>query len=65
MIKKQTAFPDIPEELLGELDSRFPEKCAELSWDEKEVWFAAGQRSVVRFLLQIHKEQREIKIRSS
>lgn len=57
-------FPNIPEALLLELNNRFPEQCAELSWDTKQVWYAAGQRSVIRLLIQISKEQRETQIRS-
>jgi len=58
----QTAFPHISDELLTEMNNRFPERCAELEWTEKEIWFVAGQRSVVRLLIQIANEQREIKL---
>ena len=64
MINEQTAFPLIPEDLLGELNRRFPEKCAELTMESKEVWYQAGQRSVIRLLIQISSEQRDIQIRS-
>jgi len=62
---QEIPFPLISEDLLKELNNRFPEQCAELSWDTKQVWYAAGQRSVIRLLLQVSKEQREIQIRSS
>ena len=54
-----TPMPLIKTNLLEALDSRFPEKSADLSWSEEEVWFKAGQRSVVNFLIKTLKEQEE------
>jgi len=62
MKKNKTMFPGIPEDLLRELNDRWPEMCADIQWDEKTVWYSSGQRSVVRFLNQIFKEQREIQL---
>lgn len=45
-----TDIPYIPLDLLDTLNERFPERSAELGWSEKEVWFRAGQREVIRFL---------------
>lgn len=44
------AFPEIPAALMAALDERFPERSAELSWSDREVWMKAGERAVVRFL---------------
>ena len=52
-------FPTIPEALLKELNNRFPEQCPELEWDSKTVWYTTGQRSVVRLLNALFKEQQE------
>lgn len=52
-------IPDISDDLINALDERFPEQCADLKWTEKEVWFKSGQRSVVKFLLENMKEQKE------
>lgn len=55
----ETAFPLISTEVIKELNARFPEMCADLSWEERQVWFASGQRSVIRFLNEIFKQQQE------
>lgn len=55
----KAGFPIIPEELLKELNRRFPEQCAELDWEEKTVWYSTGQRSVVRLLNALYNEQQE------
>ena len=52
-------IPDITEDLINALDERFPEQCADLKWTEKEVWFKSGQRNVIKFLLEIMREQKE------
>jgi hypothetical protein len=52
-------IPDISDDLINALDERFPEQCADLKWTDKEVWFKSGQRSVVKFLLENMKEQKE------
>ena len=55
----EKSFPPIPKALLEELNSRFPECCADLEWDEKQIWFFSGQRAVVRFLNLIYQQQQE------
>jgi hypothetical protein len=57
-------FPPIPEDLLKELNNRWPEMSADIQWEEKTVWFASGQRSVIRFLNQVFIDQREIQLGS-
>ncbi len=52
-------FPPVPEVLLKELDGRIPEKCPELSFTDREIWFYAGQRAVVRLLKEKFEEQNE------
>ena len=52
-------MPELSEDLINALDERFPEASADLQWTEKEIWYKAGQRSVVKFLLQIMREQEE------
>jgi len=32
------------------LERQFPERSADLRWSDREVWFRAGERQVVRFL---------------
>ena len=54
-----TPFPAIPADLLAELDRLFPERSAELSWSDREVWQKSGQRDVVRLLRAKFDEQNE------
>ena len=52
-------FPRLPESLVAALAAQFPERAADLDWSEKEVWFKAGQVSVVRWLAAKLEEQVE------
>jgi len=60
----QAPFPQISDALIKELNLRFPEHCAELEWEEKQVWFVSGQRAVVRFLNHHYKQQQENVLRT-
>lgn len=52
-------LPVIPEDLLKALDERFPERCPEPSWSEREIWMRVGERNVIRFLKRVFSEQNE------
>jgi hypothetical protein len=52
-------IPPFVESLLESLDERFPEQCAEVNQTTNEIMFKAGQRSVVRFLIEEFKQQQE------
>lgn len=52
-------FPRLSEQLIAALATQFPERAADLDWHEKEVWFRAGQVSVVRWLAAKLEEQEE------
>lgn len=56
---KDTELPPINKALLEKLNELFPEKSADLSWEEKEIWYKSGQRSVIHFLQQTYKDQQE------
>jgi|LakMenEpi03Aug12_release.lakeMendotaPanAssembly.Ray.scaffolds.fasta_scaffold2204621_2 hypothetical protein len=56
---QEDRFPPVPEVLLKELEFRIPEKCPELSFTDREVWFYAGQRALVRLLREKFREQNE------
>jgi hypothetical protein len=43
--------------LVEELAKKFPDQAPDLDLSEKEVWFRAGQVSVVRFLQRLAAEQ--------
>tara|TARA_Y100000114_G_C11534106_1_gene219397 strand:+ start:357 stop:539 length:183 start_codon:yes stop_codon:yes gene_type:complete len=58
---RNTKLPKVDKLLVEKLEDLFPEQSADLQWSEKEVWYKAGQRSVIRFLHEIIKEQEEDK----
>lgn len=43
-------FPDIPKQLLDELNRRFPERSPEPNWDDRKIWTEVGKRQLVRLL---------------
>lgn len=52
-------FPPIPEELLKELQRRFPHKSPQLNETERGLLWRGGQRSVVDLLEWQFNEQNE------
>jgi hypothetical protein len=44
-------FPHVPKELVEHLDRIYPDECPSLLLPDREVWFRAGQASVVRRLI--------------
>jgi hypothetical protein len=52
-------FPRLSEQLIAAMAAQFPERAADIDWTEKEVWFKAGQVSVVRWLATKLEEQEE------
>ena len=55
----EAPFPDVPDTLIKELDRRFPERCPDMKWTDREVWFNAGARSIVRFLIEQQKRHND------
>jgi hypothetical protein len=51
--------PIIKEELIKYLNSLFPDKCADLKDEEKEIYYKSGQRSVVNHLINQYNIQQE------
>ena len=56
---KKIEIPTITDELVNYLDSLFPNKCADLQENEKEIFYKSGQRSVVTHLIEKQKQQQE------
>ncbi|WOZ55754.1 hypothetical protein HTVC041P_gp20 [Pelagibacter phage HTVC041P] len=56
---KKIETPNLSEELIEYLDTLFPEKCAELNQNDKEIFYQSGQRSVVKHLIEKYKIQKE------
>ena len=52
-------LPPITDELINGLDSVFPQRHPDLSLSEKEIWYKAGQRYVVDFLIEQQLRQKE------
>ena len=52
-------LPYISDELLHALDSKFPNSCPNLQDSDREIWFKAGQRSVVEYV-EDQKQRQEV-----
>lgn len=52
-------LPHIPDDLLAALDARFPDKCPDISDPDRQIWFKAGQRSVIAILADQARRQKE------
>ena len=52
-------LPRLTDQMVAALAAQFPEPHLLLDWSEKEVWFRAGQVSVVRWLASKLEEQEE------
>ena len=52
-------LPQITDDLIQGLDEVFPNRQPVLSFSDKEVWYRAGQRFVVDYLIEQQKRQRE------
>ena len=50
-------FPYITNEVIEELNVRFPDKSPTVNEDYAQLMWRGGQRSVVDFLIQIHEDQ--------
>jgi len=53
-------LPAIPEPLIRILDEKFPEMSPNPKDSEREIWMKAGERRLVRFLLDQYRRQNEI-----
>jgi hypothetical protein len=56
---KEIKIPFISKEVIEYLDILFPEKCADLTDNDKEIFYKSGQRSVVNHLIEKYKIQEE------
>lgn len=52
--------PLVSQELLDYLDSRFPDKCPDVSTSMDEVRALAGAQRVIRHLRQVHNDQTKV-----
>ena len=49
--------PPIPPELVRWLEETFPERCPDIDATDRQVWWYAGKRELVRLLTQHAKRQ--------
>ena len=52
-------FPFLTDELLQALESHYPQRHPDLSLSDREVWFKAGQRAIVDYLIEQQARQKE------
>jgi hypothetical protein len=52
-------LPQTADEVVALLDETYPEQCADPSWTDREVWLRAGERRVVRFLIELRRRREE------
>lgn len=52
-------LPVISDDLIQGLDNLYPQRHPDLSLSDREIWYRAGQRSVVDYLIEQQKRQRE------
>ena len=52
--------PIIPKDIINFLDNLFPTRCPDLDMPERKIWFKAGQRSVVEFLMSLKDAENEL-----
>ena len=58
-------LPVITDELIEGLDQVFPNRHPDLSLSDREVWYRAGQRYVVDFLIEQQARQKETMLNES
>jgi hypothetical protein len=51
--------PRISPDLVGFLNHSFPERCPDPSQSMPDIFYASGQRSVVRYLIRLLEEQED------
>ena len=52
-------LPLITDDLIQGLNNLYPQRHPDLSLSDREIWYRAGQRSVVDYLIEQQKRQRE------
>ena len=58
-------LPVITDDLIQGLDNLYPQRHPDLSLSDREIWYRSGQRSVVDYLIEQQKRQRETMLNNS
>jgi len=57
MSKEILSLPYSVDQLIEILDQVYPDESARLEWTDREVWYKAGQRSVIQWLLELKRRE--------
>ena len=52
-------LPLITDDLIQGLDNLYPQRHPDLSLSDRDIWYRSGQRSVVDYLIEQQKRQRD------
>ncbi len=61
----EKGLPTITDELIEGLSLAFPQRHPDLSMSDRQIWYEAGKRFVVDYLIEQQKRQRETMLTSS
>lgn len=62
---RQRPVPNIPKDLIEDLDRRFPHRCPRPEDPERGIWIYSGKRELVEFLKEAYRRQVEDSLRGS
>ena len=52
-------IPTLTLDFIKAIEKRFPPRCPELHWEDRYIWYYAGQRHIVDFLKSVYNRQQE------
>ena len=61
----EKGLPPITDEPIEGLSRAFPQRHPDLSMSDRQIWYEAGKRFVVDYLIEQQKRQRETMLTSS
>ena len=61
----EKGLPPITDELIEGLSLAFPQRHPDLSMSDRQIWYEAGKRFVVDYLIEQQKRQKETMLTTS
>ena len=61
----EKGLPPITDELIEGLSRAFPQRHPDLSMSDRQIWYEAGKRFVVDYLIEQQKRQKEAMLTTS
>tara|TARA_R100000322_G_scaffold159191_1_gene119987 strand:- start:87 stop:287 length:201 start_codon:yes stop_codon:yes gene_type:complete len=61
----EKGLPPITDELIEGLSRAFPQRHPDLSMSDRQIWYEAGKRFVVDYLIEQQKRQKETMLTTS